>query len=322
MFVNCIVYQDGRKIAEIQPGDIHNYVSRPDCFVWVALRDATPDELEAMRVEFNLHELAVEDARHGHQRPKVEEYGDIVFAVIQLLEVTDGALTVGEVNIFAGANFILSARRGTKQGFLGVRQRCEREPHLLKNGAGFVLYALIDAAVDRYFPIVDSIETELEAIEAGIFTKTSPARLTIERLYGLKQKELIMRHAVAPLLEAVSKLHGGRVPAICLETQEYFRDIYDHLLRLNASIDDLRDMISSAMQVCLSISSIEETEVTKRLAAGGGIFAAVTAFVGIWGMNFKYMPELDWAYGYPAALTFIVLVCVFLYWRFKRAGWL
>ena len=290
--------------------------------MWVALRDATPEELEAMRVEFNLHELAVEDTRHGHQRPKVEEYGDIVFAVIQLLEVADGALAVGEVNIFAGTNFILSARRSTKQGFLGVRQRCEREPHLLKSGAGFVLYALIDAAVDRYFPIVDSIETELETIEAGIFTKTSPARVTIERLYGLKQKALIMRHAVAPLLEAVSKLHGGRVPAICLENQEYFRDIYDHLLRLNASIDDLRDMISSAMQVCLSISSIEETEFTKRLAAGDGIFAAVTAFVGIWGMNFKYMPELDWAYGYPAALTFIMLVCVFLYWRFKRAGWL
>lgn len=322
MLVNCIAYQDGRKIAEIKSDDIHNYVSRPDCFVWVALRDAAPEELEAMRVEFGLHELAVEDARHGHQRPKVEEYGDMVFAVIHMIETDDADLTLGEVNIFAGRNFILSARRGTKQGFLSVRERCEREPHLLKHGSGFVLYALIDSVVDRYFPIVDWIESELEKIEADIFEKKSAARATIVRLYALKQKVLLMRHAVMPLLEAVGKLYGGRVPAICLETQDYFRDVYDHLSRLNASIDDLRDMISSAMQVCLSISTIEETEVTKRLAAGGGIFAAVTAFVGIWGMNFKYMPELEWEYGYPFALSVIVFVCFFLYWRFKRSGWL
>lgn len=322
MLVNCIAYQDGRKLAEIKPEDIHNYVSRPDCFVWVALRDASPEELEAMRVEFDLHELAVEDARHGHQRPKVEEYGNVVFAVVQMIDMVDGELTVGEVNIFAGPNFVLSARRGTQKTFGAVRDRCEREPHLLKHGSGFVLYALIDSCVDRYFPIVDAIESELEDIESQIFEKTTTARQTIERLYALKQKALVMKHAVSPLIEAVGKLHGGRVPSICLGTQEYFRDVYDHLTRLNATLDGFRDTLNSAMQVSLSISTIEETEITKRLAAGGGIFAAVTAFVGIWGMNFKYMPELDWEFGYPAALTFIVVVVFFLYWRFKKAGWL
>lgn len=239
-----------------------------------------------------------------------------------MIEAKDGDLALGEVNIFAGPNFVLSARRDTTQGFLAVRERCEREPHLLRHGSGFVLYALIDFVVDRYFPIFDFIETELETIELDIFAKRVPARETIERLYGLKRKMLTVRHAVSPLIEAVGKLHGGRVPAVCLQTQDYFRDVYDHLLRLNASIDDLRDTVGAAMQVSLSISTIEETEVTKRLAAGGGIFAAVTAFVGIWGMNFKYMPELAWEFGYPAALTFIVFICVFLYWRFRKSGWL
>ncbi|MDX2222470.1 MAG: magnesium and cobalt transport protein CorA [Rhodospirillaceae bacterium] len=322
MLVNCIAYQDGRKLAEIQPADIHTYVSRPDCFVWVALRDATSEELNAMAAEFGLHELAVEDARHGHQRPKVEEYGEVVFAVLHLLELADGELKQGEVAIFAGPNFILSVRSRSSQNFMAVRERCEREPHLLRHGSGFVLYALIDAVVDRYFPVVDSIEADLEAIEEQIFAKDHVARLTIERLYALKQKVLAVKHAVSPLLEAVGKLYGGRVPGVCLGTQEYFRDVYDHLSRLNTSLDSLRDTVASAMQVSLSISTTAQTEVTKRLAAGGAIFAAVTAFVGIWGMNFKYMPELEWAFGYPMALTIIVGVCVFLFWRFKKSGWL
>lgn len=322
MLINCIAYQDGRKIAEIKPDEIHNYVSRPDCFVWVALRDATPEELEAMKVEFDLHELAVEDARHGHQRPKIEEYGNVIFAVVQMIEIENAELKVSEVNVFAGPNFILSARRGTKQTFAAVRDRCEREPHLLKHGSGFVLYALIDSCVDRYFPIVDTIETELEEIESQIFEKTTTARQTIERLYALKQKALIMKHAVSPLLEAVGKLYGGRVPAICLGTQEYFRDVYDHLTRLNATVDSIRDTISSAMQVNLALVTIEENETTKRLAAYAAIFGVATAFAGIWGMNFKDMPELEWEWGYPLALWLIFGTCGVLYWRFKKSGWL
>ncbi len=321
MLINCVAYQEGQKLSAIPVAEISDYVGRPDCFVWVALRDAAPAELEEMQAEFGLHELAVEDARHGHQRPKIEEYGDSVFAVLQLVELVDGELNVGEVDIFVGPNYVLSARNRSRQDFLGVRQRCEREPHLLRQGSGFVFYALMDAVVDRYFPIVDMLESELETIEERIFTKGA-ARSNIERLYALKQKVVLLKHAVAPLLEAAGKLSSGRVPPVCANTHEYFRDVYDHLSRINTSIESIRDTIGTAIQVNLSMVAIEESEVNKRLAAWAGIFAVATAFAGIWGMNFKNMPELQWEYGYPTALAVITVVCLFLYRRFKRAGWL
>jgi len=322
MLINCVVYQEGKKLADIPIVDISDYLVRPDCFVWVALRDATDAEMQEMQEEFDLHELAVEDAHHGHQRPKIEEYGDSLFAVIHLPVIDDqGELEIGEVNVFVGNNYILSVRNRSPQDFLGVRSRCEREPHLLRHGSGFVFYALMDAVVDRYFPLVDALESELEIVEDQIFIKGS-ARANIERMYGLKRNAMVLKHAVAPLMEAVSKLHGSRTHPICANSQEYFRDVYDHLARINASIDTIRDTIGTAVQVNLSMVTIEENETTKRLAAWAGIFAVATAFAGIWGMNFKNMPELQWEYGYPTALVFITAVCGLLFRRFKCAGWL
>jgi magnesium transporter len=321
MLINCVAYQDGKKLADLTIEQISDYISQPDCFVWVALRDASAEELEVMRGEFGLHELAVEDAAHGHQRPKIEEYGDSVFAVIQLVEVVDGDLSLGEVDVFVGHNYVLSVRNRSTQGFLGVRDRCEREPHLLRHGSGFVLYALMDAVVDRYFPIIDALESELETIEQQIFVKGT-AKANIERLYDLKRRVMVLKHAVAPLLEAAAKLHGGRVPQMCRGTQEYFRDVADHLSRINASIESIRDTVGTAIHVNLSMVSIEESEVTKRLAAWAGIFAVATAFAGIWGMNFESMPELKWRWGYPAALLVIAGACGYVAWRFRKAGWL
>jgi magnesium transporter len=321
MLINCVAYQEGRKLADIPIEDIGDWVRKPDCFVWVALRDATDAELRQMQDEFGLHELAVEDARHGHQRPKIEEYGDIVFVVLQLLEMEHGEVQVGEVAIFVGTNFVLSVRNHSSHGFLGVRERCERDPQLLKYGAGFVFYALMDAVVDRYFPLLDAIETELDEIESQIFERGA-ARWNIERLYTLKRRATVLRHAVAPLLEVAGKLHGGRVPAVCAQTQEYFRDVHDHLARINIAIDAIRDTIGTAIQVNLSMVTIEESETTKRLAAWAAIFAVSTALAGIWGMNFERMPELKWAYGYPMALGIIACAGGWLFWRFRRAGWL
>lgn len=321
MLINCIAYQDGRKLADIPIQDISKYVERPDCFVWVALKDPSDAELSEMQEEFGLHELAVEDAHVGHQRPKMEEYGDSIFAVMHLIEVVGNDLNVGEIDVFVGRNYVLSVRNRSQQAFVGVRDRCEREPHLLKQGAGFVLYALMDAVVDRYFPIIDSIESDLETIEEQIFAKAS-ARQSTERLYELKQKVLTMKHAVGPLMEAAGKLYGGRVPAVCVNTQEYFRDVYDHLARLNTSLDTIRDTISSAMQVNLALTTIDEAETTKRLTAWAAIFALPMVFEGIWGMNFKNMPELDWQYGYPLSLAIIVIGCIALYRGFKKSGWL
>ena len=321
MLINCVVYQDGQKLADIDIADISDWLVKPGCFIWVAMRDASPQELQKMKEEFGLHPLAIEDAAHGHQRPKIEEYGETLFIVMQLLEMQEGDVHVGEVAVFVGRNFVLSVRRGSQQNFLGVRERCEREPELLKQGAGFVSYALMDAVVDRYFPLIDALEAELEKVEAKIFERGA-ARWNIERLYELKHRTSTMRHAVVPLLEVAGKLHGGRVPAVCMASQDYFRDVHDHLARINGAIDTIRDTIATAIQVNLSLVTIEESEVTKRLAAWAAIFAVSTALAGIWGMNFEVMPELKWKYGYPMALVVIASMVGFLYWRFRRRGWL
>jgi magnesium transporter len=321
MLINCVAYQEGKKLSDIPVEDISEFLAKPGCFVWVALRDPGEAELAQMQQEFGLHELAVEDAMRGHQRPKLEEYGESLFAVMHTVEDKDDELVTGEVAVFAGPNYVLSVRRDSLQGFLGVRARAEREPHLLKKGAGFVLYALMDAVVDRYFPVIESLEGELDDIEERIF-RGGAHRQNVEQLYDLKRKSLTLRHAVTPLLEAVGRLHGGRVPAIATKVQDYFRDIEDHLLRINGRLDTIRDTITTAIQVNLSLVTISEGEVTKRLAAWAAIFAVFTAFAGLWGMNFQDMPELHWKYGYPVALAIMISVCAYLYSRFKKSGWL
>ena len=322
MLINCVAYQDGKKLADIEVRQIGEHLARPQCFVWVALRDASDSELDEMQAQFGLHDLAVEDAKHGQQRPKVEEYDRQLFIVLNTIELDAvDQLRVGEVHIFAGPNFVLSVRNRSQHSLLGVRQRTEQEPELLRNGPGFVLYALMDAVVDRYFPVIDTMESELEGIEEQIFAPGS-ARSNIEQLYALKQRVQTVKHAVNPLLESTGKLWSGRVPMVCENNREYLRDVYDHLLRINVSLDTLRETIVTAIQVNLSMVTIEETETTKRLAAWAGIFAAATALAGIWGMNFEHMPELKWQYGYPAAIGVIATVCVLLYRRFRRVGWL
>ena len=324
MLINCVVYENGTKLADIPVARINEYVALPNCFVWVALHDPTPDEMDEVQQAFDLHPLAVEDAQNGHQRPKVEEYGDSLFVVMHLIDADTAearsSMEVGEVDVFVGRNYVVSVRNRSTHGFVEVRERCQREPELLKNGPGFVLYALMDAVVDRYFPAIDAFDVELEAIEERIFTQGG-ARENIQRLYGLKQRLTVLKHAVAPLLEGANRLHGGRVPQVCMGTQEYFRDVLDHLSRINGTIDSMRDTIGTAIQANLSMVTISDGEVTKRLAAWAAIFAVCTAFVGVWGMNFEHMPELKWRYGYAMALGLIVAICGYLYYRFRKAGW-
>jgi magnesium transporter len=322
MLVNCFAYQDGKRIADqFTPADIGRFISRPECFVWVALKDPEPEEFAELEKQFGLHELAIEDASVGHQRPKIEEYGDSLFAVLHIVEMVNDELVVGEVDIFVGHNYILSVRNRAEKGFTDVRARCEREPELLQLGSGFVLYALMDSVVDRYFPIVDALETELETLEERMF-RGGAARTNIEDMYALKQKLMVLKHAVGPLLEGVGKLYGGRVPQICAGTQDYYRDVYDHLSRLNQSIDALREMVTTALSVNLSLITIAENETTKRLAGCAALVAVPTLVAGVYGMNFENMPELKWAYGYPLALAIMVVVDAYLFYRFRKAGWL
>jgi magnesium transporter len=321
VLINCVAYQDGRRLADIPVDQIHLFVNEPDCFVWVALADPEPAELEVMQKEFGLHELAVEDARHGHQRPKIEEYGESLFVVLQMIEPADGDLNVGEVAIFVGKNYVLSVRSRAKRGFTDVRERCEREPELLRHGPGYVLYALMDAVVDRYFPILDAVETELENVEERIFASQT-MRVNVEDLYDLKRKLMILKHAAEPSLDATARLFGGRVPQLCTGLHDYFRDVYDHLLRLNQSIDSERDMITTAISVNLSLITIQENEVVKRFAAYGALVAVPTMIVGVYGMNFEHMPELRWEYGYFIVMGIIALIDAYLFYRFRKAKWL
>jgi magnesium transporter len=321
MLVNCAAYRGGKKIADIQKEDIHRYLGEPGTFVWVALRDPAPEEIDEMAREFNLHELAVDDARYGHQRPKLEEYGDSLFAVVHTVEYESDELNIGELAIFVGTNYVLSVRQRTREGFATVRARAEREPHLLKHGSAFVLYALIDSVVDRYFPVLERLEDELDRVERHIF-EGAPARENIEALYELKQKLMLLKHATGPLQEYVGRLHGGRVPQVCENTQEYFRDIDDHLSRINQSIDSLRDMVITATTVNLSLISLQESETVKRLAAYAALVAVPTMIAGIYGMNFEYMPELKWTYGYPLSLILMVGLDAYLFWRFRKEKWL
>ena len=321
MLVNSVAYRDGHKIADVPRGEIHDYLRRGDCIVWVAVRDPEPHELDRLEEEFDLPPLAIEDARHGHQRPKFEEYGDSLFFVLHMIEPDGDDLRVGEVEIFVGRNYVLSVRSRSERNFQDVRVRCEREPELMQYGTGYILYALMDAVVDRYFPILDDIETRLETIEDQIFAGTSP-RTNIESLYDLKQKLTTLKHATAPLHEAVGKLYGGRVPAICAGLGDYFRDVSDHLGRINQNIDAARDMITTAISVNLSLIQLQENEVTKRLAGYAALVAVPTRIAGIYGMNFEHMPELHSPWGYPLTLVAMVAIDAYLFWRFRRAKWL
>ena len=322
MLINCVAYEAGRKVADIPVPEISEYLEKPGTFVWVALKDPVPEELERMQEEFGLHELAVEDAQHWHQRPKIEEYGDSLFVVLQVPQLANDDLRVGEVDIFVGRNYVLSVRHDTEPGFQAVRDRAEAEPELLAHGAGFVFYALMDNVVDRYFPIVDQLEVRLEQIENRIFSIETSHRQNIEQLYDLKHYLTIMRHAVEPLIEVVHKLFGGRVPPVAQGVQDYFRDVYDHLLRVSQAIDALRDMVTTALSVNISMISMASTEVTKRLAAYAALVAVPTMIAGVYGMNFEFMPELHWRWGYPAAIAVMAAIDGYLFHRFRKIGWI
>ncbi|HEY4369507.1 MAG TPA: magnesium/cobalt transporter CorA [Steroidobacteraceae bacterium] len=321
MLISCVVYKNGTKLADIDVADVHKYLAEPDCLVWVALVEPDATALEQLQEEFDLHPLAVEDARNGHQRAKIEEYGDSLFVVLHIIEEDGEDLRVGEVNIFTGRNYVLSVRSRTKKGFQDVRARAEREPELLQQGAGYVLYALMDSVVDRYFPLLDKLEVELEAIEEKIFADTSP-RANIESLYALKQKLMTIRHAVAPLAEGVSNLSGSRVPSMCAGMREYFRDIYDHLQRLNQTIESERDTVATAISVNLSMIQLQENDTMKQLAAYGALIAVPTLIAGVYGMNFENMPELHWRYGYLVSLGVMAFIDGYLFYRLRKAKWL
>lgn len=325
MLIACAAYQDGRKLGDIAVTQVSEYVRKPECFVWVALKDPDAVELGTMKEEFGLHELTVEDIHAHHRWPKIEEFGESLFTVMHPVELQDdGSLQFGEVKVFVGSNYVLTVRVGTTHSFKKVRERCESEPPLLKQGSAFVLYALLDDIVDGYFSVLETLTTELEALEDRIFApqEHDEARQIIEELYHFKRRLVVLRHHVGPLLESVGKLIGGRVPRVCEGMTTYFKDVYLHLERIVSAIEGRRDMVITAVQVNLGIIALAESEITKRLGTFAALFAVPTMIAGIYGMNFEHMPELHTQYGYPVVIVAIIAIDTLLFRWFRKAKWI
>ncbi len=322
MLVNCAFYADGRRVTDLPVEQISEYLQREDGFVWVGLHEPDPALLRQIQQEFGLHDLAVEDAERAHQRPKLEEYGQCLFVVLRTVQPDGkGGIAFGETHIFVGPRFLVSVRHGASLPYKDVRARCEAAPHLLKKGPGFALYAIMDFVVDQYFPIIDALEDDLESIEESIFER-GMGRDVSERLYKLKRALLGLKRAIAPLMEVTNRLVRFDVGFIADDARVYFRDVYDHVIRINESVDTLRELLTSALEANLSIISISQNEVMKQLGSWAAILAVPTLIAGIYGMNFKWIPEFDLDYGYPVALVVMVASSGFLYWRFKRSSWL
>ncbi len=321
--INCVAYAEGRRVGEVEIEEISEVIKRPDRFVWIGLHEPGEELLKQMQQQFGLHDLAVEDAHRAHQRPKIELYEDSLFIVLRTaqLNAAERHIEFGETHIFVGEHYLLSVRHGSSRSYRDVRSRCENTPRLLAKGSGFALYALMDSIVDQFFPVVDGLEQELQALEEKIFNDTFSRETTAE-IYQLKRELLEVKRAVSPLIDICNRLVRFDLELIPEGTRPYFRDVYDHVVRINEMVDMLRELLTTALEANFSLISINQNDVTKRFAGWAAIIAVPTAIAGLYGMNFDWMPELRWQYGYPVVLLITIVSCVILYAHFKRSGWL
>jgi magnesium transporter len=320
--INCAAYSGGRRLADVELDKVHEILKETDKFVWIGLHEPSEELLGRVQDEFHLHDLAIEDAHSAHQRPKIELYGDSIFVVIRTAQMSkERHIEFGETHFFVGVNFIVSVRHGSSVAYTEVRSRCETMPDLLSKGQGFVLYAIIDFIVDRYFPVVHELEQELDGVEDKIF-KEKPSRETTEHIYQLKRELLEVKRAVSPLIDICNRLTRFDIKFISNETQPYFRDIYDHAIRINEMVDNTRELLNTALEANFSLISISQNDTSKKFAGWAAIIAVPTMVAGFYGMNFKFMPELEWHYGYYAVIILTIAACSLLYYFFRRSGWL
>jgi magnesium transporter len=288
--------------------------------VWIGVYEPSVEEFDAVAREFDLHELAVEDAVRAHQRPKLEVYGDTLFVVLKTVRFTGPSdVEGGEILLFVNPSFVVSVRHG-QAALHDVRLRIEARPDLLACGAGAVLYAIVDRIVDDYEPVAEELASQIQDVERQVFSidRSNPA----EQIYTLEREVLELHSAVSPLAPAVDRLARGHFDLLHSDLRTYFRDVHDHLLRLDDRIGGFRDLLSSALQANLTQASVRQNEDMRKISAWVAILAVPTGVAGIYGMNFEHMPELGWKLGYPLTLVVIVLICLALYWRFRRSGWL
>jgi magnesium transporter len=315
------VYFAGRRIADISIEEAGEWSAKEGHVVWIGLLEPDRDLLLRVQQQFHLHDLAIEDAEHPHQRPKLEQYGDALFIVARTAQLFEGRVSFGETHLFVGAGYIVSVRHGPSTSYTAVRQHWESCPTALAKGEDFILYAILDFIVDNYMPVLEQIETEVDAIEDRVLVKPMTAA-DIERLYMLRRDLLRLRNAAGPLVEVCRRLTGADLPQIRAAMHPLFRDVTDHIRTVQERIDNLREVLAFAFEASLLVGQSQETAIAKKLASWAAILAVPTAVAGIYGMNFENMPELRMTFGYQTVLVGIVAACSFLYWRFRKNGWL
>ena len=314
-------YVDGRRVANIAIGEASSWRSRPGHVVWIGLHEPDMTLLTSVQRQFQLHDLAIEDADHAHQRPKIEQYGDALFIVARTAQLVGDSITFGETHLFVGEGYLVSVRHGASTSYTPVRERCESCPRALARGEDYILYAILDFIVDNYSPVLETIQEEVEAMEALVLA-SGMTRAQIERLYLLRRDLLRLRNAVGPLVEVCRRLEHDNLPMVRPTMQPLFRDVTDHVRTVQEQIDSLREVLAFAFEASLLVGQAQETAVSKKLASWLAIIAVPTAVAGIYGMNFKNIPELQLEYGYFIVMGAMAIACAALFWRFRRVGWL
>ncbi|MFF7895724.1 magnesium and cobalt transport protein CorA [Streptomyces sp. NPDC007907] len=329
--VNCVTYRDGVRIPA--GGDLVDTVERVrkhrEGFVWLGLHEPTDQEFAGIAELFDLHPLAVEDAIEAHQRPKLERYGETLFAVFKTvcyveheeLTATSEVVNTGEIMVFVGADFVITVRHG-RHGSLGpLREELESDPGQLAKGPSAVLHALADHVVDDYLTVTDSVQADIDQVETDVFSQ-SGARTDPGRIYQLKRELLELKRAVVPLSRPLEDLATRPIRAVDPEIQAYFRDVSDHLLRAKDQIAAFDELLNSILQAHLAQVTVAQNEDMRKITAWAAIVAVPTMVCGVYGMNFDHMPELHWRYGYGMVIGVISAACLALYRGFRRSGWL
>jgi magnesium transporter len=326
VIVDCAVYRNGeRRLGELALTDACEASQEEDAFVWIDLYEPTPEEFGALREEFGLHPLAVEDAIVAHERPKLERYGDIAFLVLRTACYDDDREEVGfgEILLFAGASFVITTRHGQATDITAARKRLEAEPDTLRKGTAAAVYVVVDQVVDGYEGVVQGLQTDIDEVEESLFGSNGAD--PTKRIYKLGREVLELSRSVTPLVDPVSDLaEGADLPGrrVDDEVRAYFRDVLDHVVKYDQWVSAQRELLSNLLQANLTQVTIAQNADMRRISAWVAIVAVPTAIAGIYGMNFEHMPELKWTFGYPLALGVMATICAALYWRFKRAGWL
>jgi magnesium transporter len=332
VIVDCAIYRDGRRTEG--PDDFSDALAQcrrgRDAFVWIGLHEPTEKEFDRVTEEFGLHPLAVEDALSAHQRPKLEVYDDSLFMVLKPVgyEAASDIVTSGEVMVFVGDSFVVTVRHGEEAPLAQVRHRLEDEPEMLRHGPTAVLYSIADAVVDHYLEVAGELSTDLEELETEVFSPTGGgSRHTASRIYAFKRQVLEFRRATGPLTQPLARLAGNgmfgtKVPFVHEKAQPFFRDVSDHLTRVNESVEGLDRLVSDVLSAHLAQMSVRQNDDMRKISAWAAMAAVPTMIAGIYGMNFDHMPELHWTVSYPAVILLMAVLEVLLFRLLKRRGWL